>query len=213
MHRIFTYFITGIVLLGMAVSCKGAKVIPEDDLVDIYVEMYMLDQWLSRGRTPRELLDSSFVYGGILEKYGYTADDMRLTIEKNLENPEEFIALFEQVRDFLQAKVDELSEVNILMLKQDSILNEKKKLLEKVKMPPLYKDVLVGLYPRDTVCPGPDSLGYTFVVPELDTMYVGPAMIIKNKNLDSTSLANQKIVKNLVQYVPSLKKTNMIELK
>ena len=64
------------------VSCGGdVKVIPKDEMAEIYAEMLLMDQWIAAHPQARRTADTSFVYEPIFEKYGYTSDDYRSSVD------------------------------------------------------------------------------------------------------------------------------------
>jgi len=86
-----------LVLLLFAVSCKGPKLIPRKELTQIVGEMLVRDQQIRGNRTLRHMGDTTYVYEGIFEKYGYTTDDYLYSIEHYLRDPERFSRVFRDV--------------------------------------------------------------------------------------------------------------------
>ena len=62
----------------VCVCCKGYKQIPEDELADIFKDMYLLNAYIETH--PLRQADSVDVYAPVLEKHGYTTEDFRRTI-------------------------------------------------------------------------------------------------------------------------------------
>lgn len=179
MRRISGYIAVVLAVFAMTLSCKRVKVIPEDRLTDIYVEMFMADQWVVNGGLAT-MSDTHFVYRPIFEKYGYTADDYRHTVRTYLQDPEKYSKVFTKVKDKLNDRVVVLNRRDSIRTKRDSAMKADKERWEKVPMPVLYKDILVGQFPSDTVSPGPDSARYTINVPVLDTMFFGPRIVLRS---------------------------------
>ena len=169
---------TVLILTVSLLACGGPKMIPEEDMSDIFREMYMLDQWLDSGQ-PKPQVDSVLVYGTIFSKYGYGIDDFRYSLRRYLEESDAFVDVLDGAMASINGRLAELTARDSLQAKADSIRMAHLRQLEEMDLPVLYKDLLVGFFPADTVCPGPDSLPYCFRVPVLDTMFNGPALMIR----------------------------------
>ncbi|MBR1405421.1 MAG: DUF4296 domain-containing protein [Bacteroidales bacterium] len=97
------------VLAGLAACSRGERVIPADKMAAMYEEMFVLDQWIRATPALGRVADTSLVYLPILERYGYTAEDYRASVEYYLSEPAEFSGIFQTVKDRLQKRVDELT--------------------------------------------------------------------------------------------------------
>ena len=89
--------------LLLAVSCQGPKRIPRDELIEIYADMYMADQFIREDYDLRREADTLLVYEGVLEKYGYDTDDYLYTVDVYLRDPERFAKLLSKTSDLLTA--------------------------------------------------------------------------------------------------------------
>ena len=68
-----------LLMCSMVVGCKEEKEIPEDDLVNIFRDAFVANAYLAKeGVQPN---DSLIIYEPILEKYGYTVEDLRTTLQ------------------------------------------------------------------------------------------------------------------------------------
>ena len=76
-----------LLLALLAVSCGGPRKIPRDDMVDIVVDMLIQDQQLKQDPKLRVQNDSTLVYEGIFQAYGYDTDDFRYSLYYYLEDP------------------------------------------------------------------------------------------------------------------------------
>ena len=92
-------------------SCrsKGPEVIDNDDLAQIYAEMLLTDQWIITNPSLRTIADTSLVYEPILQKYGYTSDDYRHSIDAYLSNPKKFAEIFEETVEILDSRLKALN--------------------------------------------------------------------------------------------------------
>lgn len=94
-------------------SCsRGGKVIPAGKMSEIYEEMLVMDQWIrTNGGRMSRVADTSLVYAPILERYGYTPEDYRRSVEHYLNEPGEFTDILKETQRRLQRRVDELTAV------------------------------------------------------------------------------------------------------
>lgn len=77
-----------LLLAVLAVSChKGPERIPRGDMEDIMYEVLMQDQYLKQHQELRKQADTSLVYEGVFEKYGYDTDDFLYSLAYYLEDP------------------------------------------------------------------------------------------------------------------------------
>lgn len=68
-----------LLMCSIVVACKEEKEIPEDDLVNIFRDAFIANAYLAQeGIQPN---DSLIIYEPILEKYGYTVEDLRTTLQ------------------------------------------------------------------------------------------------------------------------------------
>ena len=85
--------------------------IPRKDMTKIYADMFLLDEQISRCNLGR-IADTTFVYGAVLEKYGYDEGDYKASQEKYLKDPGRYARMLkksveilkEQKKEFLKQK-------------------------------------------------------------------------------------------------------------
>jgi len=98
-------------VLALFSSCaRKGKVIPRARMSKIYAEMLMTDQWISTHRKYNRQADTCFVYGTILEKYGYTADDWRASVAHYLHDPQRYGRMLNQTESILKSIQARLTE-------------------------------------------------------------------------------------------------------
>ncbi len=91
-------------LMAASAGCsRGGRVIPRSDMVDIYADLLMADQWLSdqRGAMTR-MSDTTMYYEPIFNKYGYTTEDFRRSVNRYLDDPARYSKMLKKV----EAKLD-----------------------------------------------------------------------------------------------------------
>lgn len=110
MKRTLSYL--AVVLLLAAESCgdKG-EVIPRSDMVDIYADMFLVDEQISAlPRDLRNMADTTAVYEAVFRRYGYSRADYLASQEHYLQDPTRYgrilkksiAKLEEQKRDLQQ---------------------------------------------------------------------------------------------------------------
>ncbi len=107
----------------LAGGCGRARVIPEGKLVDIYVDMFLADQWIRDNSEARRRADTTLFFDPVFEKYGYTFEDYDKSMVYYSAKPDKFseiaTAVTEKLRtlskyysDLLEARNNEMSEKN-----------------------------------------------------------------------------------------------------
>ena len=92
-------------------SCSKPKVISKGKLAEIYAEMLVMDQWIADNPGFRVQADTSLVYEPIFEKYGYTTEDYRASVEHYMNDPERYSRILRSTSEILDAKLIELKEL------------------------------------------------------------------------------------------------------
>lgn len=89
----------------LVASChRKPRCIPRDELIEIYADMYMADQFIREDFDLRRQADTLLVYEGVLQEYGYNTDDYLYTVDVYLRDPERFAKLLSKTGDLLTAK-------------------------------------------------------------------------------------------------------------
>ncbi|MBQ9193175.1 MAG: DUF4296 domain-containing protein [Bacteroidales bacterium] len=126
------------------VSCRGPRMIPKDDLTDIYYDMFLLDQQIREDTDLRRQADTTLVYEAVFNKYGYDTDDYLYSLQTYLKDPERFARVLEDVSKRFQDQAAALD-------KEISRLDRLAGLL-KVKQAPV--DSILSIFGRDSVYVG-----------------------------------------------------------
>ncbi len=75
----FIFHLSFFILLLAAASCgKRGKIIPDDKLAYVFRDIYLTNAYNQQHRTPN--FDSLNIYEPVFAKYGYTTEDVQLTI-------------------------------------------------------------------------------------------------------------------------------------
>lgn len=175
--------------ISLILSCSNdkEKVIPRDRLAKIYAEMFMTDQWIQDTPGVRRMADTSLVYQPILEKYGYTAADYRVTVEKYLDDPERFSRILRTSVEILDKR---LADLKRRKEEQDHI-RALEKLLHQLKyesdfepedfFPYLFDEPYVHYYDSLSIEPDSTLMIYRLMnIERSDTIYDGLKMTVKD---------------------------------
>ena len=80
----------------------------------IYAEMLVVDQWLLENSKYRTQADTSLVYEPIFQKYGYTTEDYRASLEYYMNDPERYSRILRETVEILGEQIDELKELKAI---------------------------------------------------------------------------------------------------
>ncbi len=108
-----------IAIVATTAACNKPRVIPDDRLADIFYEVYLTNAYVDRQAIDP---DSMMLYEPIFEKYGYTVEDLHLTINSfskrksaRLSDAVELaIQRLERESDLLNAQVADLDTINAI---------------------------------------------------------------------------------------------------
>ncbi|MBO4633971.1 MAG: DUF4296 domain-containing protein [Bacteroidales bacterium] len=95
-----------LVLLLAAVSCRGPKRIPRDDMEEIFYQMFLQDQQIKQTPKLKKQADTMLVYEGIFESLGYNTDDYLHSLRYYLEEPEKMEKVMGAVASRLDKDVE-----------------------------------------------------------------------------------------------------------
>lgn len=87
-----------LLLVVVAVSChKGPQRIPRSDMEDIMHDILLQDQFFKQHTDIKKLADTTLVFEGIFEQYGYDTDDFMFSLAYYLEDPARMEKVMEKV--------------------------------------------------------------------------------------------------------------------
>ncbi|MGM9735533.1 MAG: DUF4296 domain-containing protein [Candidatus Cryptobacteroides sp.] len=112
MTRRSPHILCAVALVLLLIGCsKGPRVIPRGKMARIYAEMFVTDQWINSTPSVKRIADTSLVYEPILEKYGYTSDDYRKSVEVYMDDPERFSRILRTTVRILDKEIASLKGV------------------------------------------------------------------------------------------------------
>lgn len=207
MKRSFRYVVAVSAVLVLFLSSCGrgrVRVIPRDELAEIYAEMMMTDQWILNTPNVRLIADTSLVYEPILEKYGYDSDDYRKSIDVYMDDPERFAKILKVTGEILEGRLKDLELKKEEMERLEMLRKEAEKFrpdLDFDEMFPYFKDEPYVHY-HDSLAFEMDSITriYRMSPVELaDTVYDGVRMVIRSVEPDTLAVVDSTVVPEPVQ--------------
>jgi hypothetical protein len=105
-----------LIFLFLALSLAGChrekserKYIPEEDMVNLLVEIHITDAIAMNHDINKNFrnFDSTLLYSGVLDRHGYSQEQMQNTLEYYSYRPEKFIKLYNKVFTILSKQNDE----------------------------------------------------------------------------------------------------------
>lgn len=183
MRKALTVISLAAALVAVAVSCsKGPKVIPRRDMEMIYRDMFLADEWLNESGK-KSAADTTWFYEPIFEKYGYTVEDYRASVDYYLSDPKRYAEMLGRVGEGLEHEAiairREIERQQKLKYRADSIALALMRF--SVKDFPIYSDLFLVDSMTDTIDIRLNPKGVYFPVPVVeDTVFHGPMLIVKD---------------------------------
>ncbi len=190
MRRFPAYLVAFLALVSALASCgRRERVIPREEMAEIYAEMYVLDQWLDENGSFRSEADTSLVYAPVFERYGYTTDDYLRSVSAYMKDPTRYSRILRRTSEILNVR---LAELKAEKKAREEALERNRRLDSLRNLVRLNVDSLMNAMartnPSDSLVAGLDSLGFVDFrfVQTNDTTFDGPAMMVR---IDSLSAA------------------------
>lgn len=96
----------------LTVSCSGRNdIIPEDTMSQIYYDMYLTDEAVDLNYQYRRMADTLNIYEPVFNRYGYTSDDFRRSVNFYLERPDRFENVFANTKSMLEKHRREIESI------------------------------------------------------------------------------------------------------
>ena len=207
-------FLHIVLVLLVAVACRGPRVIPKDTLTDIYTEMFIADQQVREMNIPRAQMDTMLLYEAVFEKYGYDTEDYLYSLRFYLKDPERFGKVFENVAKRLEGEVEALKKIVELRNRLASKRDADYPLVDSLLSPFSKESVFVGLarVERDT---SRYPAWFRLVAVHEDTLMVSVDSLAALRGRDSLSKEKPSPEADLAEPVrkPELKKDRKEKLR
>lgn len=176
-----------VALMVLAVSCRGPRTIPRDDLADIFHDIFLQDQLIKTNPSLKRLADTSLVYQGIFQEYGYDTDDYLYSMSKYIKEPDKLAKVFEKVADRLSKEAKSVEKQVLFEQWRDKLMAIYKHKIDTTHLPHVPLGAVDTMYFRledDAVryFPPIDTLAF-----DLDTMVL--RVPVDTVALDSLAVA------------------------
>ena len=104
-------------------SC--GKTIPQSKLPEIIAEIYLADKYVGtiRHSSYSIHLDSLKIYEPVFNKYGYTGEDYKRSIEKYISRPKKLKIYYEEAKSILEKRKEDIQPQVKEQQQKDSIIN------------------------------------------------------------------------------------------
>jgi len=189
-------------------SCGKARVIPRGKFIDIYVDMFVADQWIRENPAVKRTTDTLKVYEGIFDRYGYTSEDYAKTVRHYMREPDKYVKVMKKVVKRLDAKEKEMKDLIAKIERLDKLHVRSApvadSLLRRFSADSFYvgrPDVMVNRYF--------DIILGTF---DRDTVYAGPEMIVASDSVVTDSLAVDTLATAVRDTLPKLERPTLKNL-
>ena len=207
-------FLHIVLVLLLAVACRGPRVIPKDTMTDIYTDMFLADQMVRDADIPRAQMDTMLLYEAVFEKYGYDTEDYLYSLRYYLKDPERFGKVFENVAKRLEGEVEALKKIVELRNRIASKRDADYPLVDSLLAPFSKESVFVGLarVERDT---SRYPAWFRLVAVHEDTLMVSVDSLAALRGRDSLSKEEPSPEADLAEPVrkPELKKDRKEKLR
>ncbi len=147
--------------LCLAGCSEGGRVIPKKDMIDLYADMFLADQWLRENPAARSAADTTLFFDPIFSRHGYSFQDYEKSIEYYSGKTEELA----EVMDSVSKRLKKRSEYYVKLSERISKVNaENERLRVDYRVSDFSDDSLAWaadgvLWPvRDSIPPRADSL-------------------------------------------------------
>ena len=207
-------FLHIVLVLLLAVACRGPRVIPKDTMTDIYTDMFLADQMVRDADIPRAQMDTMLLYEAVFEKYGYDTEDYLYSLRYYLKDPERFGKVFENVAKRLEGEVEALKKIVELRNRLASKRDADYPLVDSLLAPFSKESVFVGLarVERDT---SRYPAWFRLAAVHEDTLMVSVDSLAALRGRDSLSKEKPSLEVELAEPVrkPELKKDRKEKLR
>lgn len=155
-------------LLGIG-SCSDQRVIPDDVMVSIFHDAYLMNAYINE-QNIRE--DSLLIYEPIFKRYGYTIDDVQYTIKSVSERKSA------RISDLVAQTYERLKEESEAEARKITILDTLDNIAKRVFSRTIYADSLIRVTSLedssklritiDDIVPGEYTISYNYHIDTLD---------------------------------------------
>ena len=109
MSRRFGHILV-VLAAALLTGCGRPKVIPEDEFVSLYVDMFIADQWLRDHPDEKKVADTTLFFDPLFHEHGYTFEDYDISVSYYVARPDRFSDITTRVADELKRLYSEMQE-------------------------------------------------------------------------------------------------------
>lgn len=114
-----------ILLMSVAAICLSAcvqrgRIIPRSKMEDVYVDLFITDQWIIETPGQSKVADSTMLYEPIFRKYGYTTQDYIASVNHYLKDPKRYARILKRTDAKLTSRLERLNR----LVDEDTALKE-----------------------------------------------------------------------------------------
>ena len=181
------YLLILLCLLLIPFSCaRKGRVLSEQKMASLYVDMFLADQWLRNHTELRKQADTTDFFAPVFEKHHCSFEDYDASLRYYSSNPEKFSQVMILACEVLKGESERLSELSKNIVEANRLNNENAVKWKRLDFDTIYmwrsaKDSLAGVsdsLQKDSLAVASDSLGEA-----LDSLTVSPDSL--SKPLDS----------------------------
>lgn len=206
-------------VLFTSCSKHEVEVIPRGKMADIYMEMFLTDQWISSTPSMRVVADTSLVYEPILAKYGYDKLDYIYSVDYYMNDPERFARILRSCVDKLDKRIKYLHKLKREQELEVEAARKLEKFLDSYKTDYAFDEYFSYLgdepyvHYYDSLAFEPDSLLVYRLMPieTADTLYDRLEMIVRTdtlavtETLETPSLEKKEAVAGEIKEIKGIK--------
>ena len=112
-------------MLCLSACWQKDKIIPRSKMADLYVDMFLADQWVINAPGQARASDTTMLYEPIFNRYGYTTEDYIASVDYYLRDPKRYGRILKKAESKLSGQLDRL---NLLLDREDSIREQLERL-------------------------------------------------------------------------------------
>lgn len=126
--RHFTVAVLLFACIVLSGSCERLRgIIPEEDMVSLYADMFLADQWLRDNPDMRKKADTTLFFDPIFERYGYSFKEYDKSLVYYTAHPDRFADITSRAAKKIGDELDRFKEIS----DNEKVLNEAREKLHK----------------------------------------------------------------------------------
>ncbi len=181
-------------------SCNSSGVLSESKMVDVYVDMFIADQWLRENTSLRRVADTTLFFDPIFEKHGTDFEQFNKSLNYYSYHSEDLSNISSAVRDRLELMREQAREDYDIYAEITRINRENKVPYEKKD----FSDDSVRWAASSAFWPPADTLAVTDTLAVADSLAAADSLVLSDSLavvpngllLKDSSLPKDSLLKN-----------------